>query len=50
MKEILQKLKTVIAFDFPFDKNLISAQFVKTHISGQREFPEWSTTSTGSVN
>lgn len=43
MKLTTQQVKSFIKFDFPVDKNYISAQFASTHLSQQLEFPECST-------
>ena len=46
MKETIQQVKSFITFDFPIDKNYISARFASTHLLHQKDFPQWSTKAT----
>src|ERR1022692_3356508 len=46
MKETIQQVKSFITFDFPIDKNYISARFASTHLLHLKDFPQWSTKAT----
>lgn len=46
MKDLMKKVMSFITFEFALDKNCLSQQFAATHISQQKDFPEWSTTAT----
>jgi hypothetical protein len=46
MKELVKKMKSFIAFDFPFQTANITAQFANTQRQQQKEIPGWSTTAT----
>jgi hypothetical protein len=46
MREMLQKAKSFITFDFPLDRDYISEQFATTHNFYQKEIPQWSTNAT----
>lgn len=46
MKDLMQKVKSFLTFDFPLDTNNIRAEFAKTHNISQKVIPDWSTSST----
>ncbi|TAJ44405.1 MAG: hypothetical protein EPO58_17610 [Chitinophagaceae bacterium] len=46
MKDLMQKAKSFIIFDFPLQSTYIDAKFAETHQKLQLEVPEWSTTAT----
>ena len=46
MKDLMDKVKTFITFDFPVPATYINIKFAETHQKLQAEVPEWSTTAT----
>lgn len=46
MKDLMQKVKSFITFDFPVDTDYIRTQFAGTHFFYQKDIPEWSTNAT----
>jgi len=46
MKDLMQKVKSFITFDFPLQATHISTNFAETHQKLQSEVHEWSTTAT----
>lgn len=46
MKDLIQKVKSFITFDFPIQTAYINTRFAKTHQQLQLEVPQWSTTAT----
>lgn len=46
MKDLMQKVKSFIIFDFPLQSNYIDAKFAETHQKLQLDVPEWSTAAT----
>jgi hypothetical protein len=46
MKEVLKKIKTLIAFDTPLELSNIRNQFASRHLTLEKEMPGWSTAAT----
>lgn len=46
MKDLMQKVKSFVTFDFPLQASYINAKFAETHQKLQLEVPEWSTAAT----
>lgn len=46
MKDLMQKAKSFIIFDFPLQSTYIDAKFAETHQKLQLEAPEWSSAAT----
>lgn len=46
MKDLLQKAKSFVTFDFPRQSSHINAKFAETHQKMQLEIPEWSSAAT----
>lgn len=46
MKDLMQKAKSFIIFDFPLQSTYIDAKFAETHQKLQLEAPDWSSTAT----